>query len=246
MGEILCVAAHKGGVGKTTCAVNLSALWAQKKKVLLANVDPQGNAGRGLGVNKDKVSLTLTDVLEDDVPVRNAIIKAECGISFLPSNESLAQVVNANKLRKVLAPLRKEYDAIVIDCPPAIGSLTVQSLIAADQVLIPFRPGPYEWDGLQQIIGTIGTIKRSGANPNLRVLGIFYTEADIRTKLFKSLDKTMQKSSYGKLLFKTVIRSAVKVSEAPFYGQPIHLYNKKAAGDYIKLSKEVLERWGDR
>lgn len=242
---ILCIASQKGGTGKTTSAINLSAIWAEKKNTLLVDLDPQGNAGSGLRI--DNANITITSVLKGDLLVREAIIKTHFNkLSVLPSNVSLSDLdskeLNVNKLKETLRPLQDDYPNIIIDCPPSLGELSLSALIAADSVLIPFKPSLYSLDGLEQLTDTIKAVRRTGFNPNLKIIGIFFNEINTRTRLFKLIKEPIQQA-YANLLLKTVIRPTVKLAEAPLVGEPISIYNKKAAKDYINLAKEVMKKW---
>ena len=242
---IIAFASQKGGTGKTTSAVNLSAIWAKKYKTLLVDCDPQGNAKSGVGI-KDYDSFTLADVLEGKCNAAEAIANTDFNLSIIPSNVSLSELereLNTNKLRSVLRPLETEFELIVIDCPPSLGKLTASALVACtDGVLIPFKPGQYGVEGLQQLMLNIVTVRRSGANPALKLLGIFYNEINPRTNLLKVIDSQIR-PAYGQYILQTVIRPAVKIAEAQVAGKPISAYNKHDSRDYIKLAKEVENKW---
>lgn len=242
---IIALASQKGGTGKTTVAVNLSAIWANKYTVLLVDCDPQGNAKSGVGL-KGYNSFTLADVLKNKCVPREAIAKTDFKLSILPSNVTLAEVekdLDTNKLRAILRPLEKEFNLIVIDCPPSLGKLTIASLITCNGgVLIPIEPGEYAVEGLQQLMLSIATIRRSGFNPSLSVLGIAYNKASPRTNLFKVIDGQIR-PAYGKYIMQTIIRPTVKIGEAQVMGKPVSFYNKQAARDFIKLAKEVESKW---
>lgn len=240
---ILCIASQKGGVGKTTAAVNLAGIYAQKKKVLLVDCDPQGNISTGLGVPEQE--LTLKEVLTSDILPTDAILNTQFKFDLLPSDISLAEIqngLNTNRLRAILTPLRDVYDLIIIDCPPNLGTLTIAPLIACDAVLIPLKPSAYGLEGLIQIMDTISTLRRQGFNPSIKILGIFYNEINVRTKAFKLIDRHVQEQ-FKSLILKTVIRPNVKLVEAPLVGEPINIYDKRASRDYIDLAKEVMQRW---
>lgn len=242
---IISLNSLKGGTGKTSAAINLAAIWNEKQKTLLVDLDPQANAGTGLGIVRPSVS--ITDVLIGQCEAQEAII-ATPYVDVLPSDISLAQLDGedlggGNRLKQIIRPLQDEYDLIVIDCPPSLGLLSVSALLAADAVIAPTMPSVYDYDGLDKlIVETIPEIRRAGLNPGLKMLGIFYSNANTRTKLFKTVDEYMQEQ-YDGLLFKTIIRPAVKVGEAALFGKPVMAYHRAAAKDYFTLSREVLKRW---
>ena len=242
--SILSVNSLKGGTGKTSTAINLAGIWGEKKRSLLVDFDPQANASTGMGIIRPYLS--IADVLVGDCTVKNAIVETPY-MDVLPSNISLAQLDNdqldVEKLKQIIRPLEKIYSMIVIDSSPSLSVLSVSVLVAAQAVISPCKPSVYDTDGLDKLIlETIPEAKRSGLNRDLRMLGIFYSDANTRTKLFKTIDDSMREN-HGSLLFKTVIHSSVKIGEAPLFGKPIHAYNKFAAREYYSLSKEVMQRW---
>jgi chromosome partitioning protein len=240
---IICVSNQKGGSGKTTAAVNLSAIWGLKKKVLLVDLDPQGNAGQGLGMLQP--IKTISDVLEGNCAAEDAIFNTAFKVDVLPSNISLAvtsKTIQVTKLREVLRPLQDIYDVIVIDCPPMLSELTLAALISAECVLIPFKTGIYGLAGLQQLTDTIAAVRREGHNPGLKILGIFHNEANVRTRLFRIIDEQLQRN-YASLVLQTVIPASVKYVEASLVGEPINVYDKKAAKVFIELAREVMQKW---
>jgi chromosome partitioning protein len=240
---IICLANQKGGSGKTTAAVNLSAIWGQKGKVLLVDIDPQGNAGQGLGIMQS--DLTINEVIQSQCPVQDAIISTSFNVDVLPSNISLAvtsKAMDTNILKMILRPLQDEYATIVIDCPPILNELTLSALMVAERVLIPFKTGIYGLAGLQQLTDTMAAVRREGHNPGLKLLGIFHSEANPRTRLFKIINEQLQ-AGYGRLVLNTIIPASIKYVEAPLVGEPINIYDKKAARPYIELAQEVMEKW---
>ena len=247
----MAVANQKGGVGKTTTAVNLSSSMANfGKRILLVDCDPQGNATSGFGINKSTVSKTMYDVLINNVEVKYTLQKTSYGVTVLPANINLAgaevELVNIiareNKLRAALDTLRDDYDFILIDCPPSLGLLTVNALTAADSVIIPIQCEFYALEGVTQLLNTI-EIVRNNLNPLLAIEGIVMTMFDSRTKLSKQVVEEVY-NSFGGLLYDTLIPRNVKLSEAPSYGKPILAYDKKSrsAEIYLNLAKEVIER----
>ncbi len=251
MSKIFAIANQKGGVGKTTTAVNLSAsLGYLDKKVLLVDCDPQGNATSGLGINKSELEHTVYDVLINNFDLQNALIKTPYKVSVLPSNMELAgaevELVNLelreNKMRSALDKIRDDFDYILIDCPPSLGLLTINALTAADAVIIPIQCEFYALEGVTQLLNTI-EIVRNQLNPLLSIDGFIMTMFDSRTKLSKQVVEEVF-DNFGGLLYDTLIQRSVKLSEAPSYGQPIVVYDRfsKSAEMYLNLAKEVVER----
>ena len=251
MSKIFAIANQKGGVGKTTTAVNLSAsLGDLGKKVLLVDCDPQGNASSGLGINKSELKNTSYDVLINDVEVQGAMVQTPYNVSVLPANMELAgaeiELVNLeqreSKLRTALDKVRDDFDYILIDCPPSLGLLTVNALTAADAVIIPIQCEFYALEGVTQLLNTI-EIVRSQLNPLLSIDGFIMTMFDSRTRLSKQVVEEVF-DNFGGLLYDTLIQRSVKLSEAPSYGQPIVAYDRfsKSAEMYLNLAREVIER----
>ena len=251
LGKIIAVTNQKGGVGKTTTAVNLSAcLAAQGKKVLLVDIDPQGNATSGLG-KAEQVERTVYDVLIGEATAREATVETGFGpLSLIPTAIELAgaeielvAVENREQLLKnALAPLREEYDFIFIDCPPSLSLLTLNALTAADSVLIPIQCEYYALEGVGQLVNTI-KLMRKRLNPELKVEGILLTMYDGRTNLCAQVAQEVR-SHFRDEAFDTLIPRNVRLSEAPSYGVPIHLYDARCAGAqaYRELAEELLER----
>ena len=237
-------------MGKTTTSVNLAAcLAAKKKKVLLVDCDPQGNASSGFGVDKATLQgKTIYQVLIDNVPVMDVIQKTEFKVDILPANidlagaevELVAAISRETRLKKALDAVRDNYDYIIIDCPPSLGLLTLNSLTAADSVLVPIQCEFYALEGVAQLMRTIELV-RSNLNANLKLEGVVMTMYDPRTKLAEQVVAEVR-NSFDTVVYKTMIPRNVRLSEAPSFGQPIIYYDKKSKGSevYMKLAKEVI------
>ncbi len=250
MAKVIAIANQKGGVGKTTTAVNLSACLAtQKKKVLLVDFDPQGNASSGVGVDKETLSGSVYDVIINDVPMADVIVDT-CvkNLSLCPTTIDLAgaevELVSMenrnNLLKEAILSLRDDYDFIIIDCPPSLGLLTLNAFSAADSLLVPIQCEYYALEGLSLLTKTIQNLKMS-LNPKITLEGILLTMFDPRTNLSNQVMEEVTKY-FPNEVFKTVIPRNVRLSEAPGYGEPIISYDKysKGARSYVKLAKEVL------
>lgn len=249
MTKIIAVANQKGGVGKTTTTVNLSAALANaKKKVLLIDLDPQGNATMGLGIDKTNLVHSITDVLLGDVIAKEAILISPSGVHVLPGNDSLTVAeINLLKLperelalKKALAPL--DYDFVLIDCPPSLSMLTVNALVASHSVLIPMQCEYYALEGLVDLLGTIEDIK-ANANALLEVEGVLRTMFDSRSRLSVDVSKQLL-NHFGNKVYRTVIPRNVRVAEAPSHGQSVIEYDRTSTGAcaYMVLAGEVLGR----
>ena len=250
MGKVISVANQKGGVGKTTTAVNLSALLAKKgKKVLLIDTDPQGNATSGVGVEKT-VSFSVYDVLVDDVEIENTLQLTEMkNLEVCPSNINVAgaevQLVSKEnreyKLKEKIQKIKDDYDYIIIDCPPSLGLVTLNAFTASDSVLIPIQCEYYALEGLGQLINTINLVKKH-LNKELVIEGALLTMYDARTNLSNQVVKEVKKYFEDKV-YKTVIPRNVRLSEAPSYGMPITVYDPRSKGAkaYEKFAKELLK-----
>lgn len=250
MAKVIAIANQKGGVGKTTTAVNLSACLAtQKKKVLLVDFDPQGNASSGVGVDKEALSQSVYDVIINGVNMDETIVDTCVKNLFLcPTTIDLAgaevelvSMENRNYLLKeAIESVRDAYDFIIIDCPPSLGLLTLNAFAAADSLLVPIQCEYYALEGLSMLSKTIQNLKMS-LNPHITYEGILLTMFDPRTNLSNQVMEEVTKY-FPDEVFKTVIPRNVRLSEAPGYGEPIISYDKysKGARSYVKLAKEVL------
>ena len=250
MGKIISIANQKGGVGKTTTTVNLSAILAKRgKKVLLIDADPQGNATSGLGVEKD-IEFSTYDLLVSDTPAAEIIKKTEIkNLSICPSNMNLAgaevQLVSMmsreQRMKEKLDEIKDAFDYIFIDCPPSLGLITLNSFTASDSVLIPVQCEYYALEGLGQLFNTVELVKKH-LNKSLYIEGALLTMYDVRTNLSNQVVKEVKKYFNNKV-YKTVIPRNVRVSEAPSYGLPITIYDphSKGAKSYEKFGKEFLK-----
>ncbi len=248
MSTIVAILNQKGGVGKTTTAINLGAYLAKAgKSVLIIDFDPQGNATSGLGLDKQSVSVTSYDILNDPQLVDKAIHETSTeGLYILPTNASLAnaevELVSKDKrefcLKQALSSLT--YDIILIDCPPALGLLTINALVAADQLLIPVQAEYYALEGLSQLLSVMQRVKQ-GLNTKLELLGVVVTMYDSRTSLSEQVHSELKKH-FSTRLFKTVIPRNVKLAEAPSHGRPVADHDKwsKGARAYKALAKELI------
>jgi chromosome partitioning protein len=250
LGKVVAIANQKGGVGKTTTAVNLSSCLAfAEKRTLLVDMDPQANATSGLGVEKNKVERSVYEVLIENLPAREALIKTDLPLlNLLPSNIKLVgaevELVNLiareKKLHSALEPVRDLFDFVLIDSPPSLGLLTINTLTAADSVLIPIQCEYYALEGLSQLLNTIELVQRN-LNGDLKLEGVLLTMYDSRLNLANQVADETRKY-FGEKVYKTVIRRNVKLSEAPSFGKPIIMYDilSQGAENYINLAKEIL------
>jgi chromosome partitioning protein len=251
LGKLLAITNQKGGVGKTTTAINLGAsLAANEVRVLVVDSDPQGNATTGLGIAKDPSKPSLYHVMLGDLNAADAVVKTEFeGLDLIPSDKNLVganlelvEVENREtRLREKLAPLREQYSYILIDCPPALDLLTLNALMAADSVLVPIQCEFFALEGISELMDTIERIRSSFGHP-LQVEGILLTMFDDRTNLTRQVAADL-KSFFQEQVFTTVIPRSIRLAEAPSFGKPILSYDVRSRGaeSYIKLAKEILD-----
>lgn len=250
--RVISIINQKGGVGKSTTAVNLSAALAEKGyKVLVVDFDPQGNATSGLGVDKSSIEQSVYDAILNDVTASEAVLETTSNkVSILPSTIQLAgaevELVSAMaremRLKEALQPIKDDYDFIFIDCPPSLGILTINALTASDSILVPIQCEFYALEGVSKLLESMKMVK-ARLNPNLDIFGILMTMYDSRTSLSKQVADEV-KNYFGDKMFKTLIPRNVRLSEAPSYGMSIIEYDKssKGAEAYRELAKEVAKR----
>ncbi|HVY82797.1 MAG TPA: AAA family ATPase [Steroidobacteraceae bacterium] len=253
MKRVIAIANQKGGVGKTTTAVNLAAsLAATKRRVLLIDLDPQGNATMGCGVDKSQVQQGTCEVLLGEVPIEQALVALD-GASFtmLPTNQDLTSAEvrlltmmtgRETKLLHALQPVRERFDVILIDCPPALNMLTVNALVAADSVLVPMQCEYYALEGLSALLSTVDQI-REAVNPSLELEGILRTMFDPRNNLANEVSAQLI-MHFGDKVFRTIIPRNIRLAEAPSFGKPVLLHDRESRGAlaYLALAGEMIRR----
>lgn len=251
MGKCIAIANQKGGVGKTTTSVNLSScLAALGKKVLLIDTDPQGNATSGVGIERESLETSVYDAIINGDAIEDIIVKTEYSKLWVcPSSIDLAgaelELVSGDnreyRLRDAVKSIKNDYDFIIIDCPPSLGLITLNSFVCAESIIIPIQCEYYALEGLSQLTNTIRLVK-NGLNPQLDIEGILLTMYDIRTNLSMQVADEVKKY-YGNKLYKSVIPRNVRLSEAPSYGQPINIYDSTSKGceSYMSLAREVIK-----
>ena len=252
MGRVIAVANQKGGVGKTTTAINLSAALAEKgKKVLLIDIDPQGNATSGVGVEKNEVENTIYDLILGETTIQSCIEYTEFeNLHLIPSNVDLAaaeiELIGIPDkefiIRKEVEKIKNVYDFILIDCPPSLNLLTINAMTTADTVLVPIQCEYYALEGLSQLIHTINLVKER-LNPYLDIEGIVFTMFDARTNLSLQVVENVR-ANVKQMVYSTIIPRNVRLAEAPSHGYPITIYDPKSAGaeSYRALAEEVISR----
>jgi chromosome partitioning protein len=252
MGRIIAIANQKGGVGKTTTAINLSACLAEKgKKVLAIDLDPQGNMTSGLGVDKNELENTVYELILNECSINESMQNTVVdNLKIIASNVNLAgaeiELLGINDKEYILKTavdyIRDDYDFIIIDCPPSLNMLTVNAMTTADTVLVPIQCEYYALEGLSQLIHTINLVQER-LNPKLQIEGVVFTMYDVRTNLSNQVVENV-KENLSATIYKTMIPRNIRLAEAPSYGIPINMYDTKSAGaeSYRNLAKEIIER----